>query len=513
MLARLYGCAVLGVEGTLVEVEVKVGDGLEAFTIVGLPYTQVEGVQERARAAIINSGYLFPHKQVTVNLASATFLKEGFVCCDLAIAVGILLASGQIVPGEWLDDTLFLGVLSPDGNVCSTNGILAMVELAREKHFRSVFMPAVNVVEATLIEEVTIYPVERLEQLVAHLNNERQMKSYQCDPHLLANIKAQVYVHDMAMVRGQEHVKRALEVAASGGHHIVLSGAPGSGKALLARTFPSILPPMTIAEILNISKIYSIYGMLAHDLPLISQRPFRAPHCTIRKTALLGGGQPPRPGEVSLAHRGVLFLDELSSFDGNVLEALRQSLEEKMVTVEGAQGMVSYPAHALLIATMRPCPCGFLNDPTTACGCSATAITHYQKRTRGSLLGCFDICIEVPRIAHEKLADKRQVETSAIIRVRVQEARERQRLRFEGTRLTCNAEIGFNEVGNFCQVDALGEKLLAAATQQLRLSARACHRVLRLARTLADLAGRDRISAMHVAEAIQYRSRITESIT
>lgn len=508
MLASVYSCAVLGVEGTLVEVEVKVSASLEAFMIVGLPYPEVEGVKERLRVAITNSGYFFPHSQITVNLAPLALPKEGPVCCDLAIAVGILLASGQINCREWLDEAIFLGELSTDGSVASTNGILPMVELAREKHFKSVFVPAANVVEATLVEGVTIYPVERLEQLVAHLNNERHIAAYQADPHLFAYVNEEVSIHDMAAVRGQEHVKRALEVAASGWHHILLSGAPGSGKAMLARTLPSILPLLTSEEMLAISKIYSVSGMLPPHQPLILQRPFRALPSTGSDPLLQGGGYPPRPGELSLAHQGVLFLDELASFESSLLEALRQTVEAKMVTLEGAQGMISYPAYTLLIAAVRPCPCGFLNDPIKECTCSAPDITFYQKRMGGPLLDCFDMQIEVPRIAYEKLADKRQVERSAIIRARVQAARDRQLLRFQDTKLTCNAEIGFNEVRDFCQADALGEKLLKAATEQLHLSTRTSLRILRLARTIADLAGSNKILAKHVAEAMQYRLRI-----
>jgi magnesium chelatase family protein len=509
MLARVHGCAMLGVEGTLVEVEVNVFDGPEAFTIAGLPASEVYAAQERMRATLTNSGYLFPHEQVHVKLVPAVLRTEGSFPCDLAIAVGILLASGQIHSRERLDDAIFLGTLSADGSVPHVNGVLPMVELAREKHLKSAFISAANVVEANLVEGVTVYPVEQLEQLVAHLNSERYIESSQRGPHLLAHSNTEVYAYDMAAVRGQESVKRALEIAASGGHHILLGGAPGSGKTLLARTLPSILPPMSSEEIRASSNIYSASGMLSRNLPLILQRPFCAPQCTISAMALLGGGSPPFFGEVSLAHRGVLFLDELSSFDGNVLEALPQVLAEKRVKRASAREVRSYPAHVLLIAAMRPCPCGFLNDPVQQCVCSATAVTLYQEHLSGSLLDCFDMCIEVPRVAYEQLADKREVETSTIIRARVQAVRERQKQRFEGTMLTCNAEIGFNEVGNFCQVDAFGEKLLEAATQQLHLSTQTSCRVLRLARTIADLAGSDSILAPHIAEAMHYRPRIT----
>ncbi len=507
MLAMARSCAVVGLDGALVEVEVDLSNGLAAFLIVGLPDTAVNEAKERVKAAIKNSCCLFPFKHITVNLAPADLRKEG-PAYDLPIAVGILLASGQITPSEQIEDALFLGELSLDGSVRHTNGILPMVALASEKRVSTVFVPAIDAAEAILVEHVTVYPVETLGQLVAHLNGERLLEPYRRNPRLLENIDEAVYFQDMSSVRGQEHVKRAIEVAASGGHNLLMSGPPGSGKTLLARTIPSILPRMGIKEAIDITKIYSVSGLLPPEKPLILQRPFRAPHHTISHAGLVGGGRLPRPGEISLAHRGVLFLDELPEFGHNVLEVLRQPLEDKVVTISRAQGTITYPASFILVAAMNPCPCGFFNDPVKECSCSATSIAHYQKRISGPLLDRIDIHVEVPRVDYEKLADKRLMESSATIRARVQAARERQLQRFAGTKLTCNAEMGPAEVRDCCDVEPSAEKLLKAAMQQLHLSARAFHRVLKLARTIADLSDNEAIAANHVAEAIQYRPRV-----
>src|SRR2546425_2728161 len=507
MLAKVRSCAVIGLEGALIEVEVDLSNGLAGFMIVGLPDTAVNEAKDRVRAAIKNSGCLFPYKRITVNLAPADLRKEG-PAYDLPIAIGILLASGQITPDEQVSEHLFLGELSLDGSVRHTNGILPMVALAREKHVKAVFVPAIDAVEATLVQGLTIYPVETLGQLIAHLNCELPIEPYTPDPHLLDNAEQAAYAQDIGAVRGQEHVKRALEVAASGGHNVLMSGPPGSGKTLLARALPSILPRMVIEEARDVTKIYSVAGILPSDVPLVLQRPFRSPHHTISHAGLVGGGRMPRPGEISLSHRGVLFLDELPEFGQNVLEVLRQPLEDKVVTISRAQGTITYTANFMLVAAMNPCPCGFFNDPVRECTCSPTAIARYQKRISGPLLDRVDIHVEVPRVDYEKLADKRQMETSAIIRARVQATRERQLKRFTGSKLTCNAEMGQTEVRDFCQTDASGEKLLKAAVQQLHLSARAYHRVLKLARTIADLAGSEMILANHVAEAIQYRPRV-----
>ena len=504
MLAKVLTCAVVGLDGQLVEVEVDVASyGMPYFAIVGLPDAAVQEAKERVRAAIKNSGLVFPMRRIIVNLAPADLKKEG-PAYDLPIAAGILMASGQIEPPEV--PTLFLGELSLDGGLRHANGILPMVSLAREQQIGTVYVPADDAREAALVEGVEVIPVESLAALVSHLRDELPIPPAVHEDGWDASVPVDPS-RDMIHVRGQEHAKRALEVAAAGGHNIIMVGPPGSGKTLLARTMPTILPAMSVDEMLEVTKIYSVTGRLPGETPLVRERPFRSPHHTISYAGLIGGGKWPHPGEVSLSHRGVLFLDEFPEFGQSTLELLRQPVEDGMVTISRAQGSVTFPARFTLVAAMNPCPCGYYGDSTRECSCSNTMVSKYQKRISGPMLDRIDIHVEVPRVAYEKLSGDGQGETSVQIRARVEAARGRQRERFRGTKLTCNAEMGPAEVRKYCQVEGSAQSILKAAVTQMHLSARAYHRILKVARTISDLDGSSQIGPAHVAEAVQYRPR------
>ncbi len=403
MLAKVLSCAVVGLEGAIVEVEVDISPGLPTFTIVGLPDTAVQEARERVRAAKRNSDCIFPPRRITVNLAPADLKKEG-PAYDLPIAIGILLSSEQVTADA--SQSLFLGELSLDGSVRHTHGILPMVAIARDKKLTTVFAPAVDAEEASLVEGEKIFPVNSLVELISHLRGEKAIDQYH-PKRTWAGFRQSWSSVDLSHIKGQEHAKRALEVAAAGGHNLLMSGPPGSGKTLLARSLPSILPPMTFEEALEVTKIYSVSGLLPLDTPLIRQRPFRAPHYTTSHAGLVGGGRFPRPGEITLSHRGVLFLDEFAEFGHAVLEVLRQPLEDKVVTISRAQGSVTFPANFMLVSAMNPCPCGYYGDLLKECRCSSSEVSRYQKRISGPLLDRIDIFAEVPRVEYEKLAEDR----------------------------------------------------------------------------------------------------------
>ena len=509
MHAKSKTSAVVGLDGLVVEVEVDISPGLPAFNIVGLPDTAVQESRERVRAAIRNSGHEFPMRRITVSLAPADLRKAG-PAYDLPIAISILLSSGQVpsIP----DSALLLGELSLDGTLRHTNGVLPMVVVARDEGLETVFVPSADAEEAALVEDVEIVPVESLSQLASHLRGEASLHAIQGGLQRDGagqdggNRSAGSRV-DLGDIRGQEHAKRALEVAAAGGHNLLMSGPPGSGKTLLARTLPSILPDMTHRESIEVTKIYSVGGLLPPSSPLVTDRPFRSPHYTISNAGLVGGGRQPRPGEITLSHRGVLFLDELPEFGHTVLEVLRQPVEDKVVTISRAQGSITFPANFMLVAAMNPCACGFATDPVKECVCTPSAVSRYRRRISGPLLDRIDIFVDVPRVEYEDLAEPVKAESSESVRGRIERARLVQGERFDGTTLVANSEMGPVEVWEYCQVDEAAQGLLQAAMRQMHLSARGYHRILKVARTIADLSGSGAIEPVHLAEALQYRPK------
>lgn len=506
MLSRVYSCAVVGLEGVIVEVEVDYTNGLPGVTIVGLPDAAVQESRERVQTAVKNAGLHFPRHRIVVNLAPAVVRKEG-PAYDLPIALGVIILADYL-PHDVVDQTLVIGELSLDGSVRHTRGILPMAATARSNGYKRMFVPEIDAPEAALIPDLEIYPVKSLADLYDHLSGRRLIQQYQPTDNILEPLFIPT---DFSEIKGQEHVKRALEVAAAGGHNVLMVGSPGAGKTLLARALPSILPEMSIEESLDVTRIYSVADQLPAGTPLLRHRPFRAPHHTISHAGLVGGGNIPKPGEISLAHRGVLFLDEFPEFGTRVLEVMRQPMEDKVVTISRAKGSLTFSANFQLLAAMNPCPCGYYGDSQKPCTCAPAMVTKYQKRISGPLLDRIDIHIEVPRVDYEKLSSNRVSETSESIRQRVQAARDIQNKRFanRGAKdIVCNADMRVGEVRQYCQLQAEGQSLMRSAMSQLNLSARAYHRILKLSRTIADLAGSEEIQSAHLAEALQYRPKI-----
>jgi magnesium chelatase family protein len=507
MLSRVYSCAVVGLEGVIVEVEVDYTNGLPGVTIVGLPDTAVQESRERVQTAVKNAGLHFPRHRIVVNLAPAVVRKEG-PAYDLPIALGVIMLADYL-PHDVVDETVVVGELSLDGMVRHTRGILPMAATARANGYKRMFVPEVDAPEAALIPGLEIIPVKSLADLYDHLSGRRLIEPYL--PSSSDTLEPLFTPTDFSEIKGQEHVKRALEVAAAGGHNVLMVGSPGAGKTLLARAVPGILPEMSIEESLDVTRIYSVADQLPAGTPLLKHRPFRAPHHTISHAGLVGGGNIPKPGEISLAHRGVLFLDEFPEFGTRVLEVMRQPMEDKVVTISRAKGSLTFSANFQLIAAMNPCPCGYYGDSQKPCTCAPAMVTKYQKRISGPLLDRIDIHIEVPRVDYEKLSGDRLGETSETIRSRVQAARDIQNKRFTSgasNDIVCNADMRVGEVRQFCQLQAEGQSLMRSAMSQLNLSARAYHRILKLSRTIADLAGSEEIQSTHLAEALQYRPKL-----
>ncbi len=509
MLSKVLSSAVVGIDAYPVEVEVDIGNGLPAFNIVGLPDTACRESADRVRAAIKNSGFHFPSRKITVNLAPADLKKEGS-SFDLAIAIGILVAD-EMLEAPTVENKIFCGELSLDGKIRGVSGILPRaVCLRTEGTKRDFVIPYVNAREALCVTGLQVHPARTLSEVIAFLKGECAL-SFDGEAKLKNRKDGDresrlAWRFDFSEIKGQIHAKRGLEIAAAGGHNVIMIGPPGAGKTMLAKRIPTILSTITFDEAIETTKIHSVSGLLSHQSALLETRPFRDPHHTISDVAMIGGGKHPKPGEVSLAHNGVLFLDELAEFRRNVLEVLRQPLEEGRVSISRAAASLTFPARFMLVAAMNPCPCGYFTDPKKECHCTSVQIRNYMSKISGPLLDRIDIQLEVPCLKVGEITDKGSGESSPAIRSRVEKARDLQRKRFTDEKASCNAELSPKQVERFCVTTAEGERLLKMAIQEMGFSARAYHKALKVARTIADLEGKEMIEASHVSEAIHYRT-------